>query len=439
MIRTYYIVLLAVATMFAACGGGDTLMGGAKGKRVVAKVDKQELLLRDILADMPEGLTGIDSATFVRMYTDNWVLNQLKLDRANEVLTSQKDIERLVRDYRQSLIMRQLDQYYVDKELDTDITERQIAAHYRRHSSQFVLDHHKVRGVIVRVSNDFRNTSALGEAMRNASGDGLAELNAFVEKHSLQITDLTTEWVTFSDFLSYLPTVRTRSYDNVLQTGKVQSMKSDDVVFYFTIVDVIKKGSVAPLECVEEDIRRIIYAERREEIVDRYEQELKYEAVQNGRVTIHDDVLMDAMSNRPKMGDGNVVLNEANDVVEEDVAPKRNSEENDKEKKEEKEKEEKKEKKSDDSEKSDKSEKSEKSKDEKRESEQPKDSADNSEKEVKSEPKKEQSEPKAEEPTKQESAPVVAETEKVEKTEKSEKAEKPAVEKKAEAGEAANE
>ena len=324
MKRTYYIVLLVVATMFAACGNGGNFSGGANGKRVVAQVDDKELMVRDILADMPEGLTGIDSATFVRMYTDNWVLNQLKLSRAKEVLTSQKDIDRLVEDYRQSLIIRQLDQYYVDKEIETDITPRQISAHYRLHASQFKLDHDKVRGIIVRVPDNFRNTSALSEALRNVSGEGMVELNAFVEKHSLQITDLSTSWVLFSDFLSYLPTVRTRSYDNLLQTAKVQSMKSDDVIFYFTITDIARKGNTAPLETVEEDIRRMLYAERSSDIVKNYEQALKYEAVQSGRVSVDDSVLMEAMSNRPKMGNQNLEIKEAADVVEEaDVTPKR--------------------------------------------------------------------------------------------------------------------
>lgn len=324
MKRTYYIVLLVVATMFAACGNGGNFSGGANGKRVVAQVDDKELMVRDILADMPEGLTGIDSATFVRMYTDNWVLNQLKLSRAKEVLTSQKDIDRLVEDYRQSLIIRQLDQYYVDKEIETDITPRQISAHYRLHASQFKLDHDKVRGIIVRVPDNFRNTSALSEALRNVSGEGMVELNAFVEKHSLQITDLSTSWVLFSDFLSYLPTVRTRSYDNLLQTAKVQRMKSDDVIFYFTITDIARKGNTAPLETVEEDIRRMLYAERSSDIVKNYEQALKYEAVQSGRVSVDDSVLMEAMSNRPKMGNQNLEIKEAADVVEEaDVTPKR--------------------------------------------------------------------------------------------------------------------
>lgn len=310
--------------MMVACGGGDTFGSRNRLNRVVASVDDKELQLKDILADMPDGLVGADSTTFSKMYIDNWVLNCLKLSRAEEVLSWQADIDRLVQDYRQSLIMRQLDQYYVDKEIDTDITEQQILAHYRQHSQLFTLDHNKVRGVIVRVPEKFRNTSTLRDALRNVSKDGLHEINAFVEKHNLQITDLTTGWVTFSDFLSYLPTVRTRNYDNILSKGKVQSMHYDDIIFYFTITDIIHKGDIAPMESVAEDIRRRIYAERRNKIVKRYENELKYEAMESNRIEIDDEGMMDALSTRPKINDNNIQIDDARDVVKvEDVAIKR--------------------------------------------------------------------------------------------------------------------
>ena len=316
--------MLAAATMLVACSGGGAFSGGSADKRVVATVDDKELMLGEILENMPLNYSGADSTTFVRMYTDNWVLDQLKLARADEVLSSHEDIDRLVEGYRQSLIMRQLDQYYVDKELDTEVTERQIMSHYRTNSSQFVLDHDKVRGVIVRVSEDFRNRTALSDAMRSISVDDMQELTAFAEKHSLQVTDLTAEWVTFSDFLSYLPTVRTRSYNNFLNKNKVQSMRADDVVFYFVIVDVVREGELIPLECVEEDIRRMLYAERSAEIIRRYEKELKYEAIESGRVEVDDASLLDAMSHRPNINSKDVVLGEAQDVAqEEDVDSKK--------------------------------------------------------------------------------------------------------------------
>ena len=154
--------------------------------------------------------------------------------------------------------------------------------------------------------------------MRNVSSGDIAELGAFVEKHSLQITDLSSSWVTYSDFLSYLPTVRTRSYDNLLQRGSVQSMTSEDIVFYFVITDIARKGSVAPLESVEDDIRRMLYSERRSEIVNCYEQELKYEGVESGRVKIEDEVLLQSIGCRPQIKSAEISVGEVSDEVQEE-------------------------------------------------------------------------------------------------------------------------
>ena len=303
------------AMVAVACSSGDSIIGRNKNSKVVATVDDNELIIGDILRDMPEGLTGADSVTFAKMYIDNWVLNHLKLARAEKVLKTQEEVNRLVEGYRQSLIMRQLDQYYLDEELDTEITDEQIKTHYKLYSQQFTIDHDKVKGIVVRVSKDFRNSSSLREALSEASKNGTQEISAMAEKHDLQISDLTSEWVTFSDFLSYLPTERTRNYDKLLTKGKVQSMKADDVTFYFTITDIVEKGSKAPIESVTEDIRRMIYAERRGLIIKRYEEELKREAMEQERIEIDNAEMMHALESRPKITTESIELEDVQENI----------------------------------------------------------------------------------------------------------------------------
>lgn len=292
------ILLFAIALISLSCSDKGGYGASNSEVEVVASVDSEQLTLSDIRRDIPVGLTGADSVTFVRMYIDSWVLKQLKISRAEQVLSSyEEDIEQLVEGYRQSLIMRQLDQYYIDRAIDTDVTERQITAHYRANAAIFKLDHHEVKGVVVKTPRNFRNTSTLSTALRNVAKVGDAqEVAALAEKHSLVLTDMSTAWTPYSDFLSHLPTVRTRSYDGLLADDGVQQMSSDDAVFYFIITDVVRKGETAPIECVEEDIRRMLYAERRADIVNRYEEELRREAVGAGRVMVADTVLMQSMS-----------------------------------------------------------------------------------------------------------------------------------------------
>ena len=316
------IVTLTLALMVTACRNLPALMEDSVELDVVATVDNKTLLSSDIKRDMPKELSGVDSVTFAKMYIENWVLNQLKMRRAEEVLSShQADIERLVEGYRQSLIMRQLDQYYIDNAIDLEISDKQLSVYYRANSASFKLDHDKVRGVVVKAPKNFRNTTTLTTALRGVAKRGDAEeVRALCEKHSLQLSDLTSQWVTYTDFLSNLPTERSSSYTNLLTKSGVQQMSSDGANFYFVIVEVARKGEVAPLECVKEDIKRRLYAERRAEIVGRYEAELKRDAIASGRVMIVDSMLLRSMGYVPEQQSGvPVEVDDTEEIIEEEL------------------------------------------------------------------------------------------------------------------------
>lgn len=300
MRKLNYILCTILATVALSCTMSDNDDNKQYDEDVIAAVDGVELRIADVMRDMPEGITGTDSATFVRMYVDNWVLNRLKMKRAEEVLTSSEDIERLVEGYRQSLMMRQLDQYYIDKMLDVEITDKQISAYYRAHSAAFRLDHNVVQGVVVKVPKTFRNITTLTTAIKNsAKAEDWAELEALAEKHSLSVTNMTAQWVSYSDFLSNLPTERSRTYNDLISKSTVQQMSDDDALFYFIITDRALKGELAPIASVESDIRRRLYAERRDEVVKEYEAELKRKSVEEGRIMLRDEALLKSMSYNP--------------------------------------------------------------------------------------------------------------------------------------------
>ncbi len=300
MRKLNYILCTLLAAVAISCSDGDKGGNAKLDDDVIAVVDGVELRIDDVMRDMPVGITGADSVTFMRMYADNWVLNRLKMKRAEEVLTSSEDIERLVEGYRQSLMMRQLDQYYIDKMLDAEITDKQISAYYRAHSAAFKLDHDVVQGVVVKVPKSFRNITTLTTAMQNsAKAKDWSELEALAEKHSLSVVNMASQWVSYSDFLSNLPTERSRTYNDLITKSNVQQMSSDDAHFYFIITDRALKGELAPIASVESDIRRRLYAERRDQIVAEYEAELKRTSVEEGRVLLRDEVLLKSMSYNP--------------------------------------------------------------------------------------------------------------------------------------------
>lgn len=54
--------------------------------------------------------------------------------------------------------------------------------------------------------------------------------------------DFRDQWIDFPEFLSYLPTLRSQSYDSVLATAAVQEMRDSHAHYYFQIDAVLREG-----------------------------------------------------------------------------------------------------------------------------------------------------------------------------------------------------
>ena len=72
----------------------------------IARAGGKELKMGDVRSVVPQGLTGDDSAAFMRVYIDRWVVKQLKLQEAGTLFSSSAaDIDKMVEENRQALLL----------------------------------------------------------------------------------------------------------------------------------------------------------------------------------------------------------------------------------------------------------------------------------------------------------------------------------------------
>ena len=235
----------------------------------IARAGGKELRMRDVRSVVPQGLSGDDSAAFMKVYVDRWIVKQLKLEEAETLFSSSAgDIDRMVEEYRQALLIRQLDQHYVDRSIDTVFTDDEIAAYYNAHKADFRLDRTIVKGRIVQQQQDFSD---------------------ICEKNNFTVNDFRDQWIDFPEFLSYLPTLRSQNYDPVLASSAVQEMRDSHSRYYFQIDAVMREGEAIPLERLRDNIRRILFNRRKSEIIRRHEEELCARARENGAVKVFEE------------------------------------------------------------------------------------------------------------------------------------------------------
>ncbi|WP_419510864.1 hypothetical protein [Alistipes sp.] len=281
------IAVVAAALFLAGC---QELPGYFASDTTLARAGGNELRMRDVESVVPKGVTGEDSAAFMKVYVGRWVRKQLKLQEAEILFSSSADdIDKMVEEYRQALLIRKLDQHYVDRSIDTTFTDSEITAYYNAHKADFRLDRTLVKGRIVQFGEGYRQARKLRELMGAKSEAQQQDFRDICAKNDFTITDFRDQWVDFPEFLSYLPTLRSQSYDSVLASTAVQEMRDIRSHYYFQIDAVRREGEPIPLERLRGTIRRILFNQRQSEIIRNYEEELFNRATENGEVKILDN------------------------------------------------------------------------------------------------------------------------------------------------------
>lgn len=279
---------IAVAACAMLLAGCQQLPRYFSSDTTLARVGGKQLQLRDVKSVVPPGVTGEDSAAFIKLYIDRWARKQLKLQEA-EVLfsSSEEDIDRMVEEYRQTLLIRKLEQQYVDNSIDTTFTDDEIASYYTDHKGDFKLDRAIVKGRIVRIPDGNRQEGKL-KALITARDEGrMRDFRDICEKNNFAVTDLRDQWVDFSEFLSYLPASQSQNHDSLLSSNGVQTMDDSKSRYLFQIEAVRREGDNIPLERLRVSIRRILFNQRQGEIIRNHEEELYNQALEGGKLKIY--------------------------------------------------------------------------------------------------------------------------------------------------------
>ena len=294
MKRIYDISTLRMAAMAAVMVLAAVMMSCRRlpsyltGEHPVARVGKAELTASEVAGAVPSSLTGEDSTAYAELYVDRWVRKMLKVREGEELFReSAGDIERQVEEYRQSLLVRRVDQYYVERStIDTLVTDDEVRAYYDSHKGDFKLDRTLVRGRIVRFPESYRRQAQLLSLMSSPSADKQRDFAEICAKNDFYLIDDREVWVDLSEFMSELPVTGSYGATLLKTTGKVQNLRDAESIYYVEITDILRSGDQSPFERAEQTIRRILYNARRNDIIREHEEELIRTAEENRDIRI---------------------------------------------------------------------------------------------------------------------------------------------------------
>ncbi len=284
----HIIALLLVAVVFTSCHEGPLRIDN---DRVVASVGDRALRLGEVRESLPYGVTGVDSVDFMTQYIERWLMRQVKVREAERIFSSSVDeIEALVKEYRQSLLIHKLDQYNINKSRDVPFAESDITIFYYHNTNIFKLSESIVKGTIIKIPKSYNDIKSLKSMMQRADKESRFNLLSICDRiEGGEVFDLDQNWITYDDFIAYLPIARNTESGVYMKRDGVQSLSDNDYNYLFEIVGYRSAGYIAPLETVTDEVKRILTTQHQHELIRSHDHSLYNMAKRMGDVKIHLD------------------------------------------------------------------------------------------------------------------------------------------------------
>jgi hypothetical protein len=265
MNRVFAVIFLTV--LIAGCGKHD------KNKRVeVAAVGSSVLYLDQIPRLSAPGMPKTDSAATVQNYINKWIRRGLLLKKANENLAQgqMEEIDRQLEETRSNLVIYEYERQLMLEKMDTIVKDSEIESYYNSNPGSFTLNSNIVKALYIKLPLEVPNLDKIKRLARSNSQQDLQELETLCYQFAEKFDDFQEKWVPFDRISVELPS-ETGSEETLLKRSPYFETTDSANIYIVNFRDYRLRLSVAPIDYVKEDIRRILWNRRRIEFLQNLE------------------------------------------------------------------------------------------------------------------------------------------------------------------------
>ena len=257
------------------------------GDAVVARVGEHRLMRSELAAYIPAGVSSEDSLALAQPYIKSWAEELIFLDMAEKHLSAEeKDVTKDLEDYRRTLLKYRYEERYINDRLDTLISDEAVRNYYREHMDKFLVDRPLLKVRYMVIPADSRSLKTIKELMSSDDAMDAIAADSLAFTAALRYVDSSDTWMDAILLARDLGTDEV-SMMSALRNRTIEFKGDDGLLRVAYVVDMVQKGSPAPLDYCEERIKDILLSARKHELVGGLERDLLNDALAKGKFVIY--------------------------------------------------------------------------------------------------------------------------------------------------------
>ncbi|MEP6645754.1 MAG: hypothetical protein ABJC12_01585 [Saprospiraceae bacterium] len=239
---------------------------------VMAQVFQYKLTFDDIKDLIQAYATDEDSIQQVRSLTEHWVRDRLLLVEAEKNFPKEVNMNKLLEDYRQSLVMHFFEQQVIEERLDTAITETDLQRYYEANKEQHRLESGILKGFYFKIKKPLARNDHILQWWRTFPQQHYDEVIAYAAKHGHTSWSDSSEWHEMNIVIQLFP-------EGTLSPGGIRSYRGvvredRDYIFLLYPTEVYYERDIAPLSRIRTQAAKYIIHQRELELLERIKKEI---------------------------------------------------------------------------------------------------------------------------------------------------------------------
>lgn len=264
----YLLIILAIV------GVGGCQFSLVAEDPLVAQVFDKRLHASEVDALIPDSATPEDSVLIRNAYIERWIKKMVMMHEAEKNIPADLEIDRLVDDYKSSLIMHQYEKSIVESLLDTVIDETELEAYYEENKSQYVLESIIIRCHMIKLPQEV-DEKVVKECEKLWKGEKEKDFNKLVNlcnqyASTYYLSD--SIWYKLDLISQEMP--QGAINENAIRNNQVFQLTNDDYYYFLKILDIRDKKEIAPLTFIREQAAKVILHKRKIALLDELQEDL---------------------------------------------------------------------------------------------------------------------------------------------------------------------
>ncbi len=259
--------------------------------RIVASVGDVNLYMSDIKHLYTPKTTSSDSLIKTNMFIENWAKKQILTQKAKLNLSEEKqdELNRIVDNYKDNLFIKSYKEALVLQNIDTLVSEKSLIDFYKANKYIF-----KLKENIVRVKHYKFKTKSKSRSKRKRLKE-IAKIRSDFYKYSIKELDSIYQddldftkmqlsdsiWYSETELKQLRPIFTKALYKNNLKKGFYKELKEADDLHFIKVLELIKRGKVAPIERVAPIIKQMLLHKNKLEFINQLDNKLIKEAIKS--------------------------------------------------------------------------------------------------------------------------------------------------------------